>query len=91
MTLRVYDYECVGCSRIVEKFIAADRADEWLPCEGENCNELMFKRLPAPSGRVRGRADGNDRSDADRLTADMHGIKVDDLPPAMRADYKEPK
>jgi hypothetical protein len=69
----------------MEKFIHADRADDWLPCETPGCGELAFKRLAAPAGRVRGRADGSDRNDADRFTADMMGVKERDLPPNLRS------
>jgi hypothetical protein len=66
-------------------FLDADRADEWLPCPEENCGHLMAKQLAAPAGRVRGRADGKDRNDADRFTADVMGVKERDLPPGLRS------
>lgn len=83
--MKVYDYECPSCEATHEVFCHADRADKWLPCRTEGCAELMHRRFPGPVGRVRGRADGKDRNDADRFTADTFGIKERDLPPTMRS------
>lgn len=84
--MKVYDYECVGCGHVEEVFVT-DEPDLWLPCAG-GCSELMSRLHPAPLGRVRGRADGNDRNDADRFTADCLGIREKDLPVNLKRDKK---
>lgn len=82
--MKVYDYECMACGRVHEVF--TNHTDEWLPCHTEGCGELMFKRLAAPHGVVRGRADGKDKyAGADAFTKEALGIKGD-LPKALRAD-----
>jgi hypothetical protein len=83
--LRVFDYECAGCGHVEEVFVMGE-PDGWLPC-GVKCGELMSRKLAVPAGRVRGRADGNDRNDADRFTADALGIRETDLPANLKRDY----
>lgn len=80
--MKVYDYECLVCGRVYEVF---GRGDDWLPCSTTGCDALMAKLPAAPHGRVRGRADGNDRSDADRFTADVLGVKENELPHGLRS------
>ena len=68
--MKIYDYTCATCGRTEERFTDNEPPAE-LMCR---CGGPMRRRIPAPMGKVKGRADGKDRSDADRFTADMLGI-----------------
>ena len=83
--MKIYDYTCAACGRTEERF-TLNKPPKELMCR---CGGPMRRQFPAPYGKVKGRADGNDRNDADQFTADMIGVPVKDLPSGLRANDKD--
>jgi len=79
--LVLFDFQCNRCGMTTEHFTTRREANRPYTCV---CGGRKFRVLSPVKGRVKGRADGKDRSDADRFTADMLGIPEKELPSGLR-------
>lgn len=75
-----YDYVCGTCGftevRLVEY---SERHNQWCV----RCGKAAHMQMPAPLGRIAGRAVSG--GGPDRFTADMLGIPLKELPPGLKA------
>jgi putative FmdB family regulatory protein len=77
----VYNYFC-NCGTTVDIIRTMDTRDESTPCGA--CGREMQRRLAAPLFKFHGRVTPG--GGPDKFTADMLGIPLHDLPPALKAD-----
>lgn len=75
----IFDFICTECGFQFEKIV---RPGDTVACE--NCGVPMMKMVSAPSVRVAGVAAKG--GGMDRFTADMMGVRLDELPAHMKHD-----
>jgi putative FmdB family regulatory protein len=78
----VYDYTCLNCQRIVERITLISQRDKQ-DCE---CGAALSRMLGAPLFRFKGRVTPG--GGPDKFTADMLGMRLDELPSGLRTEKK---
>jgi putative FmdB family regulatory protein len=78
----VYDYVCTKCARAPERIVLISQRDNQV-CE---CGYTMLRLLGAPLFRFKGRVTPG--GGPDKFTADMLGMRLDELPVGLRTEKK---
>jgi putative FmdB family regulatory protein len=79
----VYDYHCYGCSRTYER-IAKIAERDMQNCDW--CGQPFHRIQGAPLFRFKGRVTPG--GGPDKFTADMLGMRLDELPSGLRTEKK---
>jgi putative FmdB family regulatory protein len=78
----VYDYKCWNCEKLHERVTAMSERD----LQQCDCGVHMTRLLGAPLFRFKGRVTPG--GGPDKFTADMLGMRLDELPSGLRTEKK---